>query len=89
MCLAAAAAMLLAISAAPGFAQATPPSIESVTLEEAVQRALKNNPTVAQAAAGILRAESLLQQARALTLPSVNASLTNVVVKRMHAIKLK
>jgi outer membrane protein TolC len=53
--------------------------VESVTLDQAVERALKNNPTVGQAIQGILRAEALLQQARAVTLPQVNASFTGVV----------
>jgi outer membrane protein TolC len=39
-----------------------------------VERAIQNNPTVAQAAQGILRAEALLLQARAATLPQVNAN---------------
>jgi len=42
-----------------------------------VTRALANNPTIAQAAEAVLRAEGLLQQARAATLPSVNAFVTN------------
>ena len=42
------------------------PPMETITLDEAIQRALKNNPTIAQASQGILRAESLLQQARAV-----------------------
>ena len=53
--------------------------MEAITLDEAV-RALKNSPTIAQASQGILRAESLLQQARAATLPNLNAAFTNVVV---------
>ena len=73
-------ALLLAMTAASAFAQATPPPIESVTLDEAVQRALENNPTVAQATAGILRAEALLQQTRSATLPTVGATFSNVVV---------
>jgi len=44
----------------------SPSTMEAITLDEAVQRALKNNPTVAQAAEGVLRAEALLQQARAV-----------------------
>ncbi len=40
---------------------------------------MKNNPTVGQAIQGILRAEALLQQARAVTLPQVNASFTGIV----------
>jgi outer membrane protein TolC len=54
--------------------------MESVTLEEAVERALKNNPTIAQASQGVLRAEALLQQTRAATRPNVNATFSNAVV---------
>ena len=54
--------------------------MEAITLDEAVQRALQNNPTVAQAAQGVLRAEALLQQARAVTLPNVAATFTNATI---------
>jgi outer membrane protein TolC len=64
--------------AVPALAQTSPP-LEAVTLDEAVARALKNNPTVAQAAQGILRAEALLLQARAATLPNVNANFSALV----------
>ncbi len=41
---------------------------------------MKNHPTVQQAAAGILRAEAILQQVRARYLPSVDATFsTNVI----------
>lgn len=63
----------------PTFAQTSPP-MESVTLEEAVQRALKNNPTVAQAAEDILRAEALLQQARSGAMPTIRADISGVMV---------
>ena len=54
--------------------------LETVTFEDAIQRAVKNHPTVQQAAAGILRAESILQQVRARSLPTVDASFaTNVI----------
>ena len=54
--------------------------IETVTFEEAVQRAIKSHPTVQQAAAGILRADAILQQVRARSLPLVNATVsTNVI----------
>jgi outer membrane protein TolC len=54
--------------------------LESVSFEDAIQRAVRNHPTVQQAAAGILRAESILQQVRARSLPSVDATLsTNVI----------
>ena len=70
--------VVLFILTTPAFAQ-IPPPMEAITLDEAVS-ALKNNPTIAQASEGILRAESLLQQARAATLPNLNAAFTNVVV---------
>jgi multidrug efflux system outer membrane protein len=54
--------------------------MEVVTLDEAVQRALANNPTIAQVSQGVLRAEALLQQARAAVMPNVNASYSNVVI---------
>ena len=57
----------------------TPPPMETVTLEQAVERAIKNNPTVAQASQDILRAEGLLQQARAATRPFVTAGLSTLV----------
>jgi len=54
--------------------------LETVTFEEAVQRAVKNHPTVQQAAAGILQAEAILQQVRSRYLPSVDATFsTNVI----------
>lgn len=61
---------------APAMSQA----IETVTLDEAVARALKNNPTIAAASQAVLRAEGLLQQARAVTLPNVSATFLNTVV---------
>jgi outer membrane protein TolC len=54
--------------------------MERVTLPEAVTRALANNPTIAQAAEAVLRAEGLLQQARAATLPALNAFYTNATL---------
>ena len=66
------------VLATPAFAQPQP--VERVTLEEAVARALKNNPTIAAAAQAVLRAEGLLRQARAATLPNVSAVFLNTVV---------
>jgi multidrug efflux system outer membrane protein len=50
---------------------------ERVTLQEAVTRALANNPTIAQAAEAVLRAEGLVQQARSATLPMANFFYSN------------
>jgi outer membrane protein len=63
----------------PALAQIPTPAMESVTLEQAVERAIKNNPTIAQAAQGILRAEGLLQQTRSAAMPFVNANLVSVL----------
>jgi outer membrane protein TolC len=71
------AAVVLAWSVADfGSAQ----TIEAITFDEAIRRAVTNNPSIQQAAAGILRAESLLQQTRAGALPSVNAALAANVI---------
>jgi outer membrane protein TolC len=65
---------------AGGQAGPTAQTIEQLTFEEAVRRAVTSHPTVQQAAAGILRAESILQQVRARSLPSVDATFsTNVI----------
>jgi outer membrane protein TolC len=54
--------------------------IQRVTFDEAVQRAIMNHPTVQQAAINILRAETILQQVRSRSLPSVDATFaTNTI----------
>ena len=70
---------LLACSA-PAATQPSAPIMERVTLDEAVARALARNPTVAQAATAIVRAEGFLQQARAATRPSLNAGIGTTVL---------
>lgn len=55
-------------------------TIERITFEEAILRAMTNNPTVHQAAAGVLRADSILQQVRARSLPSVDATFGASVI---------
>ena len=46
------------------------PALERVTFDEAVQRALEHNPTVAEAAQAILRAQALLDQAQVRVPPA-------------------
>ena len=65
--------------ATPAFAQIQAP-METVTFDEAVARALEKNPTVAIAATNILRSEALLEQARAVVRPRVNANFTNTTL---------
>jgi outer membrane protein TolC len=71
-------AVLAALLLVPGLAAAQ--ALEQVTFEEAVRRAVSSHPTVRQAAAGVLRAQAVLQQSRARTRPSLDASFsTNVI----------
>src|SRR4030095_949904 len=66
----------------PAFAQ-TPPMtqpVDRVTLQEAVERALKSNPNIAAAAQAVLRAEGMLPPARAATMPNVNLLFINQIV---------
>jgi outer membrane protein len=69
------AAPLPAQSAAPVAGAPAPAAdaLERVTFDEAVDRALRHNPGVREAAQAILRAQALLQQARAAILPTLYA----------------
>ncbi len=66
----------------PVGAQTAPsaPALESIGFDEAIRRATSANPGIAQAAAGILRAEALLQQVRARLRPSLDATFTTGVI---------
>jgi outer membrane protein TolC len=55
-------------------------TLEAITFDEAIRRAVTRNPTMQQAAADILRAEALLLQTRALSLPSVNSTIATSVI---------
>ncbi len=76
--------LVMALLACPALAAAQPaaPVMERVTFDEAIARALAKNPTVAQAATAIVRAEGFLQQARAATRPVVNAGLATTVLDK-------
>src|SRR5688572_19791979 len=71
---------------ASGFSQTvyaqTPAPVERVTFQQAVDRAIANNPSTAIAAAGILRAEGLLRQARAATMLQVDGNVTTTTLNR-------
>jgi outer membrane protein TolC len=47
-----------------------------MTFAEAIERAVASHPTIEQAAAGILRAEAVLQQVGARSRPSIDASVS-------------
>ena len=66
----------LALLSSPLSAQ----DLERITFEEAVRRAVTSHPTVRQAAADVLRAQAVLQQVRARSRPTVDASFsTNII----------
>jgi outer membrane protein TolC len=75
--------MIMALLVAPAASTAqTPEPVERVTFRDAIQRAVEKNPSAAIAAAGILRAEALLQQARAGAGLQVNASVTTTTLNK-------
>ena len=64
-----------------GVASAQPPvAIEQMAFDEAIRRALERNPTVVESAQAILRAEALLQQARTVYQPTIDAFVTTTVL---------
>lgn len=71
---------LVAVLAAGLAAGPAAQTMERVTFDEAVRRAMANHPTIQRASADIIRADAVLQQVRARALPSIDASLaTNVI----------
>jgi outer membrane protein TolC len=60
----------------------TPVVVERVTFQQAIDRAIANNPSVAVAAAGILRAEGLLAQARAGSMVQVSGSIQTTTLNK-------
>ena len=55
-------------------------TIQQVTFDDAVRRAVENHPSVQRAAADILRAEAVVQQVRGRTRPSVGVSMNTSVI---------
>jgi outer membrane protein len=77
------ASMVLAVAqgVSLGYAQAQAPApIERVTFDEAIRRAVEKNPSAAIAAAGILRAEGLLLDARSASRLQINANVTTTTL---------
>jgi outer membrane protein TolC len=54
-------------------------TLERLTFAQAIERAVANNPTIAQATVGIVRAEGILQQVRSSSLPSLGLAMTTTV----------
>ena len=65
---------------APSAAVVSRPGIVRVTFDQAITMAIEHNPSVAQAAQGILRAQALLNQASSLIKPNVVGGVTVTVL---------
>jgi outer membrane protein TolC len=72
--------VVVIVSLVGSTAAAQTATIEPVTFDDAIRRATTANPSVAIAAANILRAEALIQQARAATLPTISAEASNLTL---------
>jgi outer membrane protein TolC len=73
--------VVLGCFTAGAYAQAPQP-VERVTFREAIDRAIARNPSSAIAAAGILRADALLAQARSASRLQINANATSTTLNR-------
>jgi outer membrane protein TolC len=72
---------VVALDHCPAIAAAqTPVPTERVTFDEAIRRAVEKNPSAAIAAAGILRAEGLLLDARSASRLQVNGTVTTTTL---------
>lgn len=63
-------------------AHAQTAAMERVSFDEAVGRAVERNPSVALAAAEIVRADALLRRTRAATRVSINGTVTSTTLNR-------
>jgi outer membrane protein TolC len=73
-------ALALLLAAAAGARGQTATPMPRLEFNEAIDEALERNPGIAQASVAIARADALVQQARALTIPTVSAGLTNTTL---------
>lgn len=60
-------------------ASAQPAAPEKITYQDAIARALQRNPTIAEAASDIVRAEALLRQVRSGSFPQASGSLQTTI----------
>ena len=76
------AVAVLALALAPPAHAQTPVPVERITFDEAIRRAIEKNPSSAIAAAGILRADALLTEARSTTRLQVTGNVTTTTLNR-------
>jgi outer membrane protein TolC len=73
-------AVAIQAGSSPSPATQPGPALTPLTFEAAVSRAVEQNRTIQLAAANVLRAEAILQQVRASTLPFATAAITNTTL---------
>ena len=67
---------LIVLGHASAAAQGAPQAPVRMEFDAVIKQAVEKNPTVAQAATNINRADALLQQSRAVTLPLLTATVS-------------
>ena len=72
-------ALVVLLAGIPAWAQ-TDPALDRVTFKEAVRRATERNPTVAEAAQAILRAEALLDAAKSVFRPRLYGDVSTTIL---------
>src|ERR1051326_1212114 len=77
-----AAGVAFSVCASIAGAQGPPAPAIRVTFDDAIRLAQEKNPTVAAAAAAILRAEGLVRQARAATLFQLAGNITTTTLNQ-------
>jgi len=80
--LAASGGLVVLLGVAVGAQQPAPqtPPLPVMPFDAVIRQAIDKNPTIARAATNITRAETLLQQARAITLPLVTTTVQNTTL---------
>ncbi len=73
-------AIVVSAGAAAAQVAVPQPEPERVTFEDAIRRAIEKNPEMAEAAQAILRAETLLQEARTVYRPTVSTNVTTTLL---------
>jgi outer membrane protein TolC len=68
------------IAAAVSLHAQAPAPTEKMSFDDAIRRAIEKNPSSAIAAAGILRAQALLTEARASARPQINGTVTTTTL---------
>ena len=87
-CFASATALAQTPAQVPVQTPAQGPAPVRMEFDAVIRQAIDKNPTIARAATNISRAETLLQEARALTLPLLTANVTNATLDSARNLRI-